>query len=184
MTDAELWEDILKSDDRAWRTLIARYESLVYAVATRSGLTYHEAADCFQQTWASLYASRKRIKDPSRISAWLVTTAKRQVIRTIKRRPIEPSDDPWNEMADSNPLPDADLKNLQLRTHVKNALEEIDSRCQKLLRLLFYAPEDLSYNEVAKELNISTNALGPARKRCLERLRKIIEKDGLLDALI
>ena len=183
MTDAELWKDILRSNESAWRQLIARYEPLVYAVATRSGLSFAEAADCFQQTWTNLFKSRRKLKDPERISAWLVTTAKREAIRLLKRRTEMQEDDQYGQAPDKSPLPDVELEQLQLRNHVQWSLKQIDGRCQTLIKLLFYAPEDMSYEQVAEKLGISANALGPARKRCLERLKKILDKNGILDAL-
>lgn len=184
MTDTELWQRVLASDDQAWRELIKKYEPLVFAVATRSGLSYADAADCFQQTWAILFDNRKKIKDPSRLSAWLVTTAKRQVIRMVRKQATTEKEDQLLLEPDPRPLPDDELEALQLRNHIQYAIEQIDSRCQVLVKLLFFAPESISYDQVAKKLNLSTNALGPARRRCLNRLRKILEKEGILNALI
>ena len=50
-TDLELWQDVSNDIDGAWKTLINRYQALVYAVVTRAGLSAADAADCFQQTW-------------------------------------------------------------------------------------------------------------------------------------
>lgn len=44
----------------------------------------------------------------------------------------------------------------------------------------FFAPEEHSYEQVARKLGYAPNTLGAKRRRCLERLRQILEKLGYL----
>jgi hypothetical protein len=57
--DSTLWLRILNGDQTAWKTLVRQYQPLVYTIATRSGLSMADAADCFQQTFVSLFENRK-----------------------------------------------------------------------------------------------------------------------------
>lgn len=181
--DAQLWSEILEGKDQAWRTLIVRYASLVNTVVVRSGLSSQEAADVFQTVWAILYERRKSIKEPSRISAWLVTTAKRESIRAKVRR--TPDADPESvkalEMEDSNALPDETLERVEQQSHLETALFAIDPRCRKLLERLFFAEEEVSYEQIGEQLGIAFNSLGPTRQRCLEKLKKVLMESGYLD---
>lgn len=182
-SDSDIWADVMSGHAAAWAELVKKYEALVYTVPLRAGLSQMEMADCFQQTWVQLYTHRERIQDPSRLSAWLVTTAKREALRVRRRARMEQTDfDFTTEADDEDRHPDRLLEQLELQTNLQVAIGQIDERCQKLLRLLFFSPQDTSYEAVARALNISSNALGPARRRCLERLKKVLLENGYLDA--
>jgi len=173
-TDPELWKAILESDEKAWEELVRRYQSLVYTVCLRSGLSLADAADCFQETWVLLYKNRKKLRDPSRLSAWLVTTAKREGIRlrkTAKALSVEIENPAWD---DPVPLPDEQVEQIERQAQLEIGLEKLDSRCRKIMEAFFFAPEEKSYEEISRSLGISFNSLGPIRRRCLEKLKNIL----------
>ncbi len=178
MTDQQLWQNILAGDEESWAQLIQRYQSLVYAVASRAGLSMADISDCFQQTWVSLYNHRKNLTNPSRLSAWLVTTAKREAFRLKELASRTVSDNLDSQEPDGRFLPDEELEHLENQAHLEIAIDQLDRRCQDLVELFFFAPENLSYKQIASTLGIPMNSLGPIRKRCLERLRKILIKNG------
>ncbi len=173
---AEAMAETMKQagDARAWKELVNRYQALVYTIALRVGLSMADAADCFQQSWVALYEHRKRIKDPERVAGWLATTARREAIR-VYRRNLRQSDLPDDDRhIDPSALPDEELELLERQAHLENGMTQLDSRCRRLIELLFLAPEDWSYEQIAEKLEIAPNSLGPIRQRCLERLRKIL----------
>lgn len=181
-SDLDLWPEVLAGDSGAWRKLIHRYQALVYAIATRAGLSYADASDCFQQTWVLLHKHRKSIKDPARLSAWLTTTAKREALRLKRRSGRDVSIDAVADPPDSTPLPDRELLRTERQAHIEIAVAELDDRCRKLMRLIFFGDAKLSYEQIAGEMGFSTNALGPARRRCLDRLKRVLQKCGYIDA--
>jgi RNA polymerase sigma factor (sigma-70 family) len=178
MTDPELWNAVVDGDSAAWKELIQRYESLVYSVITRVGLSYHEAADCFQNTWVMLHSHRGKIKDSSRLPGWLATTARREAIKVLRRGRKHTDIEEATDFEASDPLPDQVLEQLQLQSTLQSALGQIDDRCAKLLQAMFLSDEDASYDDIAAQFGISSNALGPARRRCLDRLKKVLEESG------
>jgi len=179
-TDRDLWRKTLAGDSAAWQLLVKRYQSLVYAVATRAGLSMADAADCFQQTWIALYENRHRIQDPTRLSAWLVTTAKREAMRLRRRVLPDTGDEAGIDHPDRSPLPDEELIQIERQAHLEMALAELDPRCRQVIELFFFAPEEQSYHEIAESLGMTTNSLGPVRRRCLERLKEILRKNGVI----
>lgn len=165
----------------AWGLLVKRYQALVYAVATRAGLDIVDVEDCFQQVWYLLYKNRKKITDPSRISAWLVTTAKRESIRLSRQSSATDSNIEDFEFSDTGALQDEELEKLESQSHLEIALNELEPRCREMLYAMFFAPENKSYDDIAGEIGIAVNSIGPIRRRCLERLKKIMEEKGYLD---
>ncbi len=179
ISDPELWQQILTGSESAWAELVRRYQALVYAVATRMRLSQSDAADCFQQTWLLLFQNRRKLQDPSRLSSWLVTTAKREALRLKRKAGRDPGETEHDSQTDEGRLPDEEYELLERQAVIESALTEIDSRCQQLLRAFFFAEEEIGYEEIAKDLGLSLNSLGPIRRRCLDRLKKVLEKMGL-----
>ncbi len=180
--EEELWAAVVSGSHAAWEELVRRYQPLVYAVSTRAGLSVSDAADCFQQTWVSLYENRKSVRNPSRLSAWLVTAAKREALRLRRRAERESGAAGGGETVDSNPLPDEDLELLERQMHLEIAIKGLGPRCRKLVELFFFAPEYLTYQEIASRLDISSNGLGALRRRCLRRLKEILVRNGFWTA--
>jgi DNA-directed RNA polymerase specialized sigma24 family protein len=61
---------------------------------------------------------------------------------------------------------------------VWTALGELGDRCQTLLRVLVADPAP-SYEEIGAALDMPVGSIGPTRRRCLERLRAVIEDRGI-----
>ncbi len=180
-TDLELWQEILAGNSRAWEALVRRYQALIYTIATRAGLSLDDAADCFQQTWVVLYDHRHKVKDPSRLSAWLVTTAKREALR-LRRLAVRSGDAGDRvDRPDPDPLPDDAMLRLEQQANLEIAIGNLKPQCQRVVEAFFFAPDDRTYDQIAESLGIAPNSLGPIRRRCLERLKSILVKNGYLD---
>lgn len=177
-TDNDLWEGVREGDAQAWEVLVRRYEPLVYTIATRAGLSMAEAGDCFQQTWLQLYLNRRKIKEPERISAWLTTTAKRESLRMRKRASRNVELDESLSLADPRPLPDEEMAAMERRARLDSALSRLDERCRELLTALFLAPESKSYDQIAADMGIPKNSMGPVRSRCLQKIQTLLQDEG------
>jgi hypothetical protein len=62
------------------------------------------------------------------------------------------------------------------------AMGMLGDKCQQLLRVLMASPPP-AYTEVAATLEMPIGSIGPARKRCLAHLKKIVVEDGVLGEL-
>ncbi len=76
------------ADQAAWRELVRRYRTLVWAVAREHRLDASDAADVSQATWLTLAEQLPRLREPERLAGWLATTARRESLRilTVLRR--------------------------------------------------------------------------------------------------
>jgi RNA polymerase sigma factor (sigma-70 family) len=174
----EIWHSVVEGDQGAWAELVRRYSPLVFTVARRAGLEAADAEDCAQYTWVALYRNRKRIRDPQRLPAWLMRTTRRQAAYQVRRLKAYPKTDLSPEMLIEERLPDHALEQLERQAMIELGLAELGPRCRTLIRLLFLAPEETSYKEIARALDVAPNSLGPIRSRCLKRLRKKLEELG------
>lgn len=180
-TNQQLLEEVKLGHDWAWKILVARYEKLVMNVAMRCGLSRIDAEDCAQKSWIALYKNLDTIRDPARLGAWLAITTRRNAARMAKRLAAESEYFDGDCAGDHEPLiSDQEAARLERRIQLEYAINQLDDRCQKLIREIFYSPRGDSYREISERLGISENSIGPTRYRCLEKLRRILKECGFL----
>ena len=183
-TDEEIVLACRRGDEAAWAVLIARYQRLVYSVARRAGLDPDLSADVFQHVFATLFENLHRIEEPSRVGAWMVTVARREALRLLRRQHgarsfvTDADEDTAGDVPDEGPLPQEALLRLEQQHAVRAALDGLDDRCRRLLTLLFYRPDPPPYAEVAAALGAPEGSIGPTRARCLRKLRRVLEQSG------
>lgn len=184
--DATLVRRCRDGDASAWPLLVARYQRLVYAIVTRMGLDEHVAADVFQGVFEKLVHHLPSLREPDRLQAWIVTTAKREGLaaRRLGQRQVSmtKADDAGDsqgteewDIADDSPGAEQRLDELQQMNRLRIGLDRLDERCRDLLLLVFRDDEDrLGYDEVSRRLNLPVGSIGPTRSRCLGKLRKLL----------
>ena len=172
---SSLWSDVLVGDEKAWERLVGRFNSLVVAVARSHGLAEADLEDCAQQAWFALYTARGKIRDPLGIPAWLVRVARRKAQRLQLRAKSRLSAEERFDPVSPTSSPEEQYLHALEAARIQTALELLDPRCRNLLARLFLSDDDCSYKELARDLGIAANSLGPIRSRCLKRLRKILE---------
>lgn len=177
-----------RGDEAAWEALVGRYQRLIFTIPRRAGLDDDLSSEVFQEVFATLLQNIETIEQPSRLQAWLVTTARRKTWRVIRRASSTQSlsaagDDEgsvsFEMIADESPLPDEALLQLENQHAVRTALAGMDERCRKLITMLFYAPEPPPYSEIAASLGTTEGSIGPTRARCLQKLLKELSKMGV-----
>src|SRR5687768_3950953 len=92
-------------DPEAWAEIVRRFERMLRAVVGAYRLSSADSADVVQTTWMRLAENLDRLQDPSRIGAWLATTARRECIRTLRNLARElPSEQPEPSNGDVVPI--------------------------------------------------------------------------------
>ncbi len=168
-----------EGDQGAWQAIVGRFERLVWATVRAHRLSSADAADVSQTVWLRLVENLDRIRDPDRLGAWLVTTARRECLRLIRLRSRElatDASDPFDVLREDSVAQQVITKDRDRA--LLRALGAIDERCQVLLRLLS-VPDGPSYEELGAALGMPVGAIGPTRARCLEKLRRRPELKGL-----
>jgi RNA polymerase sigma factor (sigma-70 family) len=166
-------------DENAWDVLVERYERLVYTVPARYGLTPSEIDDVFQSVWLSLLKNLDKLREPDRISAWLVTTARRECWERRRgadyERTVTTDLDTLLLDREGNELPPEEVVATygQYQT-LEQGMENLGDRCRRLLQLLYYDTSVPSYADVAEILDMPIGSIGPMRARCLKKLRGIL----------
>lgn len=171
----QLLVSALRGERAAWDEIVSRYGRLVLDTAAGTGLRRCDAADAAQLTWLRLWRHGHEIRDPHRLAAWLVTTARREAIRLVaaSRRYVlspDPAEDhPGPSLAAAAHAPAAED-----RWVIERAMDRLPVRYQTLLRLLSSGLA-LSYAEIADRMGLPLNSIGPMRVRAIRMLMKTPE---------
>ena len=164
-------------DRAAWNALVDRYNGLVWSVARSHRLSAVDASDVVQTTWLRLVEHLGRLQDPERVGAWLATTARRECLRTLRHSArLLPTEELPEEGVESRL--DAALLVEERDRALWQAFGGLSDRCQTLLRVLVADPPP-SYEEIGAALDMPIGSIGPTRQRCLERLRGLVEGEGV-----
>jgi RNA polymerase sigma factor (sigma-70 family) len=168
---AELVHAAGEGDQTAWNSIVERFSGLVWATVRAHRLSAGDSAEVVQTTWLRLVEHLDRIRDPERLGGWLATTARNECLRQIRHGAREvPSDMAAFEGSGDLAL-DHSLLTAERDRAFWKAFTALGERCQALLRVLM-ADVAPSYQEVAEALGMPIGAIGPTRRRCLERLRQ------------
>lgn len=159
-------------DDRAWRTLVTRFDHVPHGVARSFRLTADDADDIAQATWMLLFERIDQIREPAAIGGWLATTARRQALRMLQGpvREILTDDPRLGDGADTVEFDD-DLLSTERRAALSRALATLPERYRRLMKLIVHesAPD---YREISVTLSLPVGSIGAMRARALTRLER------------
>jgi RNA polymerase sigma factor (sigma-70 family) len=174
-TDTQLIAACKRGDQRAWKTLVHKYERLVYSIARTMGLPEPDAADVTQSVFVELIHGLEFITNEEVIGAWLSTVTRRKVWKTFEQNRRE-RDSIATAAILAAPITDEYSEYMRADDidWVHQGLEQLSSRCRELLIALYFTRDPLSYQELSEALGVPLGSLGPTRGRCLEQLQTIL----------
>lgn len=180
-SDGDLLRACRRGDESAWNELVERYQRLIATIPRRAGLSESQTADVFQEVFLTLFEKLDEIEQPEKLRSWLVTTAKFKTWGTIRGQKGFYSPETEEEMelemaslADNSPLADDVLIELEQQHQIRSALSQMEERCQKILSMIYLRDSAASYAEVAVAIGVGETSISPMRKRCLDKLAKIL----------
>jgi RNA polymerase sigma factor (sigma-70 family) len=181
-SDERLVALCLKGDQEAWTDLVDKYKNLIYSIPIKLGM-YDDAADIFQSVCVDLLSDLSRLREPKALPKWLMQVCYHKCIehQTRARKQVQLEDeDAENLPADqsASALPEEMLAQLQREQMIRDVMGGLPQRCERMVRMLFFETPPRPYQEIAKELGIATGSIGFIRGRCLNRLKKQLEKMG------
>jgi RNA polymerase sigma factor (sigma-70 family) len=169
-------------DAEAWGALTSEFGAMIWAVARAHRLRDADAADVAQVTWLRLVEHLTDLHEPSRVGAWLATTARRECLRVLRgERGEVPLDDDAGEQP-TEPPPEAGLLVAERNRALWGAFNRLRASDQALLRLLMVDPRP-GYKEISTALKLPMGSIGPTRARGLERLRRELDDAGTLSLM-
>jgi RNA polymerase sigma factor (sigma-70 family) len=183
LSDERLVEECLSGGEEAWRALVDKYKNLVYNIILKYGVGSEEAADLFQTVWLEAYNDLPKLRKKSAVKAWLVSLTTHQCYhwkQKQKRRDFfESGEFSAEDLEEMIPLDPSFVEDLERDQLVREAIYRLSPRCQEMIRLLFFTSPPVPYKEVARRLGLATGSIGFIRGRCLQRLQKNLDQEGI-----
>ncbi len=185
-SDVRLVRNCLKGSEEAWHALIEKYKNLIFSIPIKYGLSRDDAADIFQAVCLGLLSELPKLREPRALPKWLIQVTshkcfhwKRQQVRLVS------SDSQETQLPEIEVPAVADrvLREVEQDQILREALEGLAPRCRKLVQLLFFEEPVRSYKELAGILGVAVGSIGFIRQRCLERLRRRLDKMGFGDSV-
>ncbi|MBP3977018.1 sigma-70 family RNA polymerase sigma factor [Microbacterium sp. BLY] len=173
---ADLFGAWREGDSRAMDELVRLMTPVLWHVVRAYGLGHALAEDVVQTTWLQLVRGHGSIADPRAVSAWLTTTARREAWKVGKahgRIDTAESDDLdalLPEQASAEEHATLEDENRRLWAAVRRLAE----RCQRLLRVIAFEDRP-DYARLAQDLSMPVGSIGPTRRRCLAKLRDLLD---------
>jgi RNA polymerase sigma-70 factor (ECF subfamily) len=184
--DAAIVQALLDGEQGSWDYFVERYGGVVVGTVRRilkaRGVRPSQADvdDISENVFVMLLEKDgnllRNYDDRFRLSAYLAVISRTAVHRWLRRQKakVQLPDEMWGDA-----VPDEDALTIsdqtthgEIRAAVRETLEELSERDQRLLRLFYYDGKD--YQAIADTLGISINSVGAALSRARAKLAKAL----------
>ena len=167
-----------QGSEAALGEIVTELSPLLWQVARATGLSVSDAEDVLQTVWMRLLDHLDDIHTSASLTAWLVTTTRRQAWRVsaAARRQLPADNEVFSMLPDQGPGSEEQVIIDDQRRILWRAIGRLSARCQELLRIIAFVPRP-DYSSVAAELGMPTGSIGPTRGRCLAKLRALLAGD-------
>jgi len=176
-SDAELIQRTLAGDQRAFSTLVRRYQKPLHALVWRKIGDFHIAEEIAQDIFLSVYKKLQTLKNPNRFAGWLYVIATRRCIAWLKKKRIP--------MESLDAMPPDELEELAYaQYHAEQQEEFVSEKHREIVkRLLQKLPEsertvvtlhylgDMTCEDISKFLGVSPNTVKSRLHRARKRLK-------------
>jgi RNA polymerase sigma-70 factor (ECF subfamily) len=177
--DRELLRRCLAKQPGAWNDFVDRFLGLIYHVVQHTAHlrsfplrpedTEDLAAEVLLQIVASDYDVLRRFRGNSSLASYLTVISRRICVHEMARRAAAREVQP----PASAPEPEAEegprSSGLERHEEVERLLARLPGREREVVRLHYI--EGRTYEEIATELNIPVNSIGPILSRARKKLR-------------
>jgi RNA polymerase sigma-70 factor, ECF subfamily len=182
MTDNELIELYKNGNDEAFKKIIEKYSSSIYnfvAHIVGKDTTPDIVQEVFIKTWKNI--NRFNISKAG-FKTWIFTITKNATTDFLRRRKqlnfsdIEENTNDYDfseNIADENLLPDQALQKLQDSMFLNDLLEKLTLEYKTVL--ILHYQEEMTFDEIGKILNKSTNTIKSHHRRAILKLRSMIK---------
>lgn len=156
-----------------WQVIVKKYGPLVWQTAYRLLANHTDAADCFQETFVSALelSRRQRVRNFPALLSWLATARAIDRLRQRLHLPLSNiADADWAAIQSANPGPVQQAQQHELAARLRKALAQLPPQEAQVFCLRHL--NDMSYRQIAKQLDIKTNTAGVLLHRARAKLRE------------
>lgn len=185
--DYELVQQAVRGNQQAYASLLDRYQPSVYHTMLRMVRNSEDATDLTMEAFGKAFCSLLSYVPRHAFSTWLFRIAINNCIDHIRRKrlvlmSLDDSIDPEaeNEFGDSlrdwARNPEEQFIRKQRLDSMRSALMRLDRKYRLMIEMRYF--EELSYDEIAQEMNLPLGTVKAQLFRAKELLYEMLQKPG------
>jgi RNA polymerase sigma-70 factor (ECF subfamily) len=175
LSDSELVDRVRRGDVESFGALSRRYERSVLAIALAGLHDIHAAEDVVQSTLLLAFRQLATLNNSSKFGPWLVQIARRQVIESVRKRPVSVAI--GGRQCLEPAACDVAASDWIEKEQLLKLISLLPDRERVLIGLRFF-----DGHSVAEIAQITARPVGTVTKqlsRAIARLRVLFDKEGL-----
>ncbi len=184
LTDEAVDDDLMvrtaQGDEKAFRSLIERWEAPVYTFLERMTGSREDALDLSQETFLRVHARARAYDARGQFRSWLFRIAGNLARSALRRRRLIAwirFDPQQHDCAVPGDHPGHHLERKETAQEVRRALARLGDRQRQALLLRRFS--GLSYGEIAAALDTTVPAVESLLQRAMETLRSDLARKGV-----
>jgi RNA polymerase sigma-70 factor (ECF subfamily) len=150
--DGELVRRARSGDERAFGTLVQRYQRAAYTVSLSVTRRHEDAEDAAQEAFLVALERLDECRTPERFGGWLMTIVRNRARNLIRRESLRRTEEIPDSARAGDPSPSRDVERQELREEIMEAMEEL-SEVQRQVVLL-HDLEGWKHREIAERLEL------------------------------
>jgi len=181
-SDNDLIRLALDGKISAFKSLVERYEKRAYLYARGMIGNGEDAYDLSQEAFIRVYKSLNRFDQSYPFGVWFFTILSNLCKNHLRKKYNRNEDINSEEFLDSLPAaesskPDQALFQSDIKRLVWEAISELPAKFREIILLSHF--EEMSYDQIAKALNMHRGSVMSRLYYARRKLREILEKKGV-----
>jgi len=185
--EKEIIQRVLGGDKNAFEGLVLVNQKNVYNLALKMTRNEEDALDISQEAFVKAFRQLRNFRGDSRFSVWLYRLTYNLCIDFLRKKKPESNVVSLNyedDSGDITPLEIPDLRNLpedstirsEMRKNITDSIKELPLKHRKVIAMREIA--GMSYDEIAKTLNINVGTVKSRLARARLKLIDILKEKG------
>lgn len=179
-SDDELIARAQEGDSHSFDLLVRRYQRKIYFLAYRMVKNHDAADDVAQETFIKAYFAIRSFRIGYSFYTWLYRICMNLSINFLKRQKFVIPESQFEEQV--SPLekeasgvdPSSQFALKEMESKIEKAIDSLPSKYKAVLVLRLY--EDMSYEEIARTLEISVGTVMSRLFRARERMQEMLKE--------
>lgn len=179
-TDAELVAKSLSGSDRAFRTLVERYQPLVYSVVRGVLGDSDTAEDVVQEAFIKVFKGLHGYRGDAKLSTWIYRIARNEAVNAGRRTPppTTPVEDVVLE-APSGTGPDEAYRKKTIQQNLEQSLAQLEDNYRVVLELRYMG--EMSYAEIGDVMELPIGTVKTYIHRAKVELKRVMSREQFVE---
>jgi RNA polymerase sigma factor (sigma-70 family) len=168
-----------EDDERAWHELIDVLAPTIFSLCRKSRLSRDESFDIYGQVCLELLNTIGTLRNPEKVICFAATITRRRIYAFYRKvqlleflddqRLLTLIDDPKSD-------PEADYERIRDREILFEAMGQLSERDRRLIMMLFFDPDEPTYEEISRILKMPVSSIGPIRGKILKKMYRLLKQ--------